>query len=437
MSEPVPETSPVPERSFARAAAGWAVLLVLLGYAGFVHHGLGPVPDGTIEVYSPREFLLAESWIEPFEERPGLGVLAFAAPAVLLAVGVFVLTASAVARTLAVAGVVASILFAFYGLRPPGPGIWRFFGWRGSGVMAGLALVIAATSTAPLLARSWLRLPTWGRVLVYLPVFLLVVVLLRNVTGTDPTLRFAISPWPVVPLFGMTIGSVAILGLLAGMTAAAFAFTHTGGLRIAGIAVGLLLPAVWFKLWHGTVPDAGLGAITAVAAACIAAALLSVQKPALKLRARGLAWGTILAAAPLLAGEALASFDYSRTREGSAREIITALDAYYAKHEEYPEELAELVDGGYIEAIPQPSIGFSAFGGEQEFAYQSFGISYNLEFSAPDWVQCAYNPAWAEEDWEEEEEEAEAEADEADDPSDEEHSLEESWSCPSSPPELW
>ena len=110
--------------------------------------------------------------------------------------------------------------------------------------------------------------------------------------------------------------------------------------------------------------------------------------------------------------------------------------------DEYPEHLSELVDGEYLESIPRPKIGFG-FIETQKFEYQSFGTSYNLEFSSPDWVQCAYNPSWSEEDWsdydydEEEEEETEALEVDATDETDGETALDESWSCPSSPPELW
>jgi hypothetical protein len=65
--------------------------------------------------------------------------------------------------------------------------------------------------------------------------------------------------------------------------------------------------------------------------------------------------------------------------------------------------------------------------------YQNFGINYLLEFSAPRWVQCAYNPPYLdEEDGEEEEFEDEEIPSEED-----EDGLPGSWSCPSKPPELW
>lgn len=421
-----------------RAATGLGLLALLLLYAAFLHHGLGPTPDGPIRAWSPRGFLLLQSWVAPFEASPGLGVAVFSLPALALAVGVFLLTGSAVARTAAVACVLASALFSFYGLRPPGPGIWRFFDWRGSAVMVGLAAVLAATATAPLLARSWLRLPLAARLAVYVPVFVVVVAVLRNVTGTDPTLRFSISPWPVVPLFGITIGSVAVLGILAGMACAGWAFTRKGAARWAALLVAILLPALWFKLWHTSFPARGMLALSLLGAVCAATVWIGARGDGLVARARHFAWGFALVLAPLAVGEALASFDYTRTREGKAREIIDALDAYYQQHEEYPESLEELVDGDYLERIPRPEIGFGFLGDDEEFAYQSFGISYNLEFSAPDWVQCAFNPAWTEEDWEEEEEEAEAEEEEEEAPmADGEHALDESWSCPSSPPELW
>lgn len=427
----------------ARALSGWALMLVLLGYAAFLHHGLGPYPDRALEIWSPREFLIRQAWITPFEENLAFGVVAFMIPAILGTLGVFWLSRSSIARTLALSTAIMSGMFVYYGLGERGPGIWNFFHWRGSAVMVGMALALSATMTAPLLARSWLRLPTAARITVYLPVLVGVVVILRNVTGTDQTLRFAISPWPVVPLFGMKFGSVAILGVLAGMTCGAWAFAGSDEERATpavrrglGLLVALLLPALWFKLWHGSFPARGMIGLTVIAAGFVLAAAFVGRSDAVTLRSRHLAWGFLLAFLPLAAGKAWAGLDYSRTREGSARIVIDALDAYYHKLDEYPEELTELVDGGYLESIPAPTIGFS-FIERQKFEYQSFGTSYNLEFSSPDWVQCAYNPAWSDEDWDdedwdEEEEEAPEEAADAT-----ESELGESWSCPSSPPELW
>jgi hypothetical protein len=421
-------------------------MLVVRGYALFLHHGLGPYPDRSLEPWSPREFLIRQSWIEPLQQNLALGVLAFVLPAALATVGVFRLSRSSVARTLALSAVIMSGLFAYYGLGERGPGIWNFFHWRGSAVMVALALALAATICAPLLARSWLRLPLAGRVAVYLPVLVGVIVMMRNVTGTDPSLRFAISPWPVVPLFGLKFGSVAVLGVIGGMALAAWSFARGEGgpppaaRRALGLIVALLVPALWFKLWHPSFPAKGMAGLVLVGAAFVLAAAFVGRADALTVRGRHLAWGFVLAALPLTVGKAWAGLDYSNTREGTARVVIDALDAYYQEHQEYPEELEVLVQGDYLERVPEPQVGFD-FVEDQKFIYQSFGNSYNLEFSSPDWVQCAYNPAWSEddyedyEDYEEEEEAAEVEATSAE--ADEETSLAESWSCPSSPPELW
>ena len=74
------------------------------------------------------------------------------------------------------------------------------------------------------------------------------------------------------------------------------------------------------------------------------------------------------------------------------------------------------------------------------FRYRSFGTSFILEFPAPRWVECAYTPPYEDDDEDFFDDEAE------DDEPDEfdnlpgmsgDDSLDEAWSCPSKPPELW
>ena len=127
--------------------------------------------------------------------------------------------------------------------------------------------------------------------------------------------------------------------------------------------------------------------------------------------------------APLILGQTLTRLDYEHTRDVLAAGVIGALDRYYEGTSEYPDDLQQLVASGHLEDVPRPRIGFAALS-EQEFVYQNFGTNYVLEFSSPRWIQCAYNPPWEEELLDDEEgEEAE--------------SLGGSWSCPTSPPELW
>ena len=59
--------------------------------------------------------------------------------------------------------------------------------------------------------------------------------------------------------------------------------------------------------------------------------------------------------------------------------------------------LERLIETTDLDSVPRPRIGFPAFT-EADFRYQSFGMSYILDFSAPRWVQCAYNPPWVEDE---------------------------------------
>jgi hypothetical protein len=136
----------------------------------------------------------------------------------------------------------------------------------------------------------------------------------------------------------------------------------------------------------------------------------------------------VLVLAPIALGQVLARLDYVATRDGHAREIIDALDRYRAREGAFPDALPQLVEAGDLESIPLPRIGFAPLT-DQEFVYQNFGESYLLEFSAPRWIQCAYNPPYLEDEEEAVEEGALDDGDE---------SLGSGqWSCPSKPPELW
>ena len=154
------------------------------------------------------------------------------------------------------------------------------------------------------------------------------------------------------------------------------------------------------------------------------ASTLGLGRSASKLARRAQRWalGGLLLGLPLLVGQILTGLDYTATRDVRAGRIIDALQRHYEKEFLYPENLEGLVEAGELKEIPRPRIGF-AFLSRQDFLYQGFGTSYVLEFSAPRWIQCAYNPPYLDEYEEEEEEELE--------------DLGGSWSCPSKPPELW
>ena len=139
----------------------------------------------------------------------------------------------------------------------------------------------------------------------------------------------------------------------------------------------------------------------------------------------GVAGGLVLL--PIALGETLARIDYTaHARRARAVDHRRAERATARARAPTPRSSTALVAGGDIPAIPKPEIGFRMLT-DQEFVYQNFGDSYLLEFSAPRWIQCAYNPPYVDE-----EAEPGGEAEMADDGAGEGE-----WSCPSKPPELW
>ena len=427
-------------------ALGWACLAALLCYACLIHHGVGPAPNGAQRHWwQPAGFLLEALQAGPlyFLLVPPLrGVALGILPALGLLAGVVLGTRSALARTLGLAAALATLLFLFYGLRPPGPEIWRFFGWRGSLAMCSLAAIVAAAVASPLLAASWLRQAPALRIALYAPVFVGGVLLLRDVTGTDPSLPFAISPWPVVPLFGVERAVPLVAALLA---CAALGLAVGGrhargsGLTLSGVAVALAFSTGWAK----SLAAEGAAMLTAALALAGLAALLARAARGRDESAGGkaalrVALGILLLAPPVLAGEALAARDWTLTRGERAQQVIDALGRYYAREQLYPDSLEDLVRAKDLPAVPAPRMG-SGLLEAGRFSYQSFGTSYLLEFSAPNWVQCAYSPPYAEDDGAgtppqdgtagDEAGPASAAAGDDGQPG--------AWSCPSKPPDLW
>ncbi|MGH0035206.1 MAG: hypothetical protein ACQGVK_09280 [Myxococcota bacterium] len=421
---------------------GWVFATAELAYVLFLHHGVGVAPGGfPTRWWHPTQFLLDVEWIARLIDLPLQASLVAALPAALLAAGVFATHRGATARWLALSGVVASLLFGFYGFGPVR--IWEFFHWRGSLVMATIAVCLGGVLAAPWLARSWLERHPVLQVLLYLPVLLAVVVLLRHTTGTDERLSFNFSPWPAVTLFGLEIGAYAVVGVLFGLAigvASLAELRSRPGVAAAGLALGLAWPLGWMLFRFGSLPEGSAAALVVVSAVLIALGGLTREPgrtAALRRRASHLALGGLLAFVPLAAGRALSTGDYTATRFVRAEQIIGALARHYEKRDGYPEDLGELVELGYLERIPRPRVGFDfvyALTGLEpiEFSYQSLGSSYVLEFEFTEWVQCAYNPPW-----EDEEEDADWGADDGDGEDWEDDELEEAWSCPESRPELW
>ncbi len=411
---------------------GWLLAAGSVLYAVLVHHGLGPrIEPPLAGPASPTGFL---SDLAP--NRLGPAWLLFGGVAVALAVGVFWTSRSAVARFLAVSAVIATTLFVLFGVGGQAP--WKFFHWRFSACLVVVSLALGAAATAPLLARAWLQLGTAARVASYAPVFLAIIAIERNITGTDPQLPVALSPWPIVQIFGLemlaTFLAAAWLGASRGLALLArsrpvwplrvlLAVVVTAGVPVLALAFGSAQGFFPFRV----------GTELYVASALVSGLVLAVA--ALSLRAspehaarhgRTMALGGLLAALPLVLGQAWTQLDYAETRERRAQSVIDALASFYEREGTYPDSLDELAAAGDLGEVPSPQIGFSLLS-DSKFTYQSFGTNYLLEFSAPRWVQCAYNPPWGADFSEEEIAELEAEGED----------LGGAWSCPTKPPELW
>jgi hypothetical protein len=454
---------------------GWALFAALVLYTYLIHQGIGPEPGTNRTWYTPTSFLFSAPVIsEMFETLPQAFAL-FTLPALLLAIAVFLTNVSALARGVAVSCVLTTACFVFYGIEADA--IWTFFHWRASAVLTLMTLAIGLAASAPFLAGSWLRLGWPARIASYLPVLVVVLAFIRNSTGTDQNLQFAISPWPGVAVFGMEVGAlfigILLVGIALGVGGIATARARTGAAAVratlVGVALGVCVPGLLLALGDslGVFPfSVGGGAVVGMAMVTLVAILIGGtvrtkgDAEVLRQRARRLAVGAALVAIPLVSGQALARYDYYVTREVRARELIDALDTYLEREEIYPDELEELVAAGDLIEIPEPSIGFG-FLYDDAFRYRSFGTSFILEFPAPRWVECAYTPPYEDEDGGEDEnwgvggydrppgdivtddvidvaagDGADDESGEAD-PEPEGDSLDEAWSCPEKPPELW
>ena len=418
-----------PAASGARVGLEWALVLVAFAYAVVIHHGIGPSLEGVDGGHwlQPTAFLLQTEGLAFAFESLGRSLAFVGLPALALVMAIFVAGRSAVARTLGLCCLFASLLFAFYGVAAPRP--WEFFEWRGSAVLAMTAIWVGLAAGAPFLATSWLRLGTAARFATYAPIAFAAVAFIRNTTGTDPSLRFSLSPWPAMTVFGIEVAGLFLAAIFLGVSVATRAGGGGGVWRFAAGALGSAVPLGVISLGAALAlfPFAlGPRTLFAVAGLCLLATVavggFGVRRDAVVRRSRSLAVGAALIAVPLITGQILARSDYHITRDRHAQQLIDALDHYFERELLYPDELEELIAAGDIDAIPTPAIGFRFLGGA-DFHYQNFGTSYLLDFAAPRWVECAYSPAYSDDEEEDDNEASEP--------------LGGSWSCPAEPPELW
>ncbi len=442
-------------RTSKRRQAVVALLMgLLVGYAVLAYYGFGPYPrEAPVPWWQPRGFFTESLLLAPFGEDPLPPILAYTLPAVGLALAVMVATRSALVSTAALTVTLATSLFLFYGLRWPGPQIWSFFGWRGGAVMVAVAAIVSAALLSPLLAASWLKRGWALRLLIYAPLVVLVACVASSATGTNPALRFNLTPWPVATVFGFDLSAAIIAALLAssGLALAALRWRERAlWIAALGLTVAVAVPVTWTVL---RLPSGlwMLAATLTVAALALRIAASAAGNLTMGVRSLAgyVALGSILVATPLLLGSAWRRMDYSATREGRAQKLIDALAIYYEHEDSYPDTLAELVEARYLDQVPKPRVGIPALNNDG-FTYQNLGSDYLLEFASPGWTQCHYSPPW-DEDLDEDYEDGEDYADDPDtfgptgggielpEQGDESYDgpLPGQWSCPAKPPELW
>ncbi len=391
-------------RSRWSTASASALAAAGLAWAGLLHQGLGPPPNGLASAwFEPTGFLFDFAFIERLAQAPVAGIVLLATPPGLAFALLSVRPAPALARTAAATAFACSAILAFYGLFGSARSVWGFFDWRGSVVMLTSGALLGCAVTAPDLVRALGRLHPLAAGVLYGAVLFVVSAVIRNASGWDPALAFNISPWPAIPVLALEIGVWSWVGVLAGMTiaAASLAFVEAAPARAAGVAVGCVFPVAWFAI---AFPHTGAGLLAIGLGGSVVLVALGATggRRGAAERAVTLGLAAALVALPLVAGRAVAEGDFTVSKHVRAREIIEALADYYDVEGLYPERLDELVEFGFIDRVPTPRVGSGFWHGvgltePHAFDYRNLGSSYVLEFVATEWVMCSYNPPWEDE----------------------------------------
>jgi hypothetical protein len=381
----------------------------------------------------------------------GLGCLV---PLVVFAIGWRVLR-GAVSRAVLAFLCALMCVFVYYGLRAEQ--VWRFFEWRFLAVAASFCGVVIAILFAPSLYDAAQKRSRPVALLLALGALVGIFLLSTEVTGTNSSMQFNISPWPIVTLFGFLLVGAQIAALEASTAAVTLARTRIPGIggALAGIAGGLVVAGIASEFIFS---DAR-GRVSLVFLALVFGAVAAVLRLPEDAGRRGLlrlAIGAVILIAILGSAQVAGSFQ-RRTRDVTALQVLDALEAYKKGNGQYPDKLDGLVPK-YLAAIPRPEIGLIR-DEDDRFTYSNYGDSYALEFASVLWVQCQYSPPYefasADPNEKEEEPDVPTKDDEAGGKPDvsapkapteddlalkatlAQHGLNGSWSCPKEPPKLW
>lgn len=450
---------------------GFLVFAVLL--AVVFYHFVGPAP-GPSEIFDDLEWWRPRGWLHRWEAFAALADLAESRgaerlvpllllwlPPLALALAAVALFRSALVRA-AVCWLALTLGFlAYYGLLADS--VWSFLEWRLPAVAASVAAVVAVVALAPSLLRALWKVPALAA-LVVLAVCAVVFLLSTEITGTDESLPFNLSPWPAVTVFGFLLAGYAVAALHLAAGAGLWIWERAGGASgaLAGCAAAAgVASAAGALLMSDPAPlalavAAGLGAGYAVAAGALAGGASASRRSSALSR---LAAGALVALTIYGSSQAAQRFQVVARNE-TAQRVLVALEAYKAEHGMYPDRLADLAPE-FLDAVPQPRIGLIRHE-DDAFRYSNFGDSYALEFASVEWVQCAYSPPYEfaeydeEDDWDRDEAPADGEELDAwerydvgaaaapEEPEDEalhrslrEAGLEGSWNCAEKPPKIW
>ncbi len=401
---------------------GWLTVLINVAYILYGYYGFAPPPEGMpTDWWHGRTFILDWESMGGYVDAPVMGALIWSLPSFAICLATFLTTRSAVARCISLYCAIASFLYGAAGFAAGAA--WMLFSWRFTAVLDSIAFALAATLTSALLVGSWLRLSASLRAAIYLPVFVLVIAVVRGTTGTSEEGSFGVSPWPVFTTFGLDNAVFVLCGLLFATAIGVLSFSRDSfdSVSRVGLVIAIVLPGYLTSLrFPGMELEVLLSlALTAVLMIGLASFFrVESSEGGLGGRALRIALGAGLVFVPIVAGSAMARGDFAVNRYVRSPEVIDALQAHIKAEEYYPEKLEDLVKAGYLDASPRPRIGFGALEtlGIVEpatYRYNEYGSSFVLEFDSSLWVQCQYSGHYyfdeEEEDYEDEEDDWEPE----------------------------
>ena len=264
---------------------GYLAVVAALTVVYYFFFGAGPSPSEYVEdlpwwrpwgtaLHWPPLMGLAEMARAGFP-RAWVPILLGCAPPLALAFLGWRVLRSALSRALLVFLCGMMCVFVYYGLRAEQ--VWRFFEWRFAAVSASFCAAVVAIAFAAQLFDQALRLSRALAIALALAAFAAIFLLSTQVTGTNYSMPFNISPWPIVTLFGFLLAGAQIAALVAATGAAGWVRTRVAG-RGTGLLLGLVAAAVVAALAGWFIFSAAGGRVFLVLLAVVFAAVGGLRR---------------------------------------------------------------------------------------------------------------------------------------------------------------